>query len=878
MSSLGFSEVGGISFNEFALGGGKFFVSAKNGSKANHVYIFNYTDGFVLNHDYYSSDCYSGKMIFLPGAGFGIGNNSGRYTFYKIFAGEDDFGCDKPVNLAEGSIVKGFAYDYMAEGGKYLFVKAGGNLTKIDFFVNEFGFRYQFKDKKLGYGVAENFNTLKYADRLYLPADRNYSFMIYPEGGPGFPVSIELNNLAHGNNISLGNAENRTITSVSQALYLNLSNLNLTTEIVSLSGYSFIDDSAEFENYTIIAYLLEAGNMVFLGGMMPQNMGQRTESRFSDVFNITTGFYNMSLPAAVYGADILLVSTAKKDSKWYAGFRTITLNYGESAPQLNFSLYRMLGEEGILESRMGTDTVNTSLFAFNILSNGTSVTNVHAEIKVDYSNFVGSNVSFSWMADSGESSKLKIPLLNKSVSIKVFSPQYPPIKKSVKIGELQEASSNISLETLSIKKPNGDEMQNVSFRNFRYKSDGSCSVPYPSEQPGANGCLPDGVGQGQGPPNPFSWVISGGKYDLEMRMTLNNITVHYVNVDLLASQPPNAMFDENANRSTSGSLMNEAWRFGSMGPNIYDYVLIGVPYNASALNESSVFKVNITKFHDEDWAPVWEQGKNSTDALSGTEYEDYKSEGYYAYINGSAVFCNESDTNLTSGLCYKDTTRNMLWFKIPHFSGIEPNIVGDAIVVSSGDDDGNDNTGGSSGGGAGGAGTNASYWTSTYDETDKDLSSVEINKVLSSKQRIKLNVNNQIHYVGVISLTSTSATINVSSTPQQAVLNIGESKKFDLDNDAYYDLLVKLNSIVSNKANLTITGLHEAVSTSGGSGTTSSEGQQPGSSVSQNAGAGETGSKIGEEEKEAVKIPIWLIILAVLVIIGLVIFFIRRKK
>ena len=859
LTSQNFAIIGGISYNEFLGPEGRIFVSAQNSSGKNHVYIYNSSNLTMPLHDWYVPGCYVGKMLFSgSGGGFGIGNNSGRYTLYKIFIREDDFSCDNPLNLTEGLIIKGFAEDPFEE--KYYIVNDSREVINIDFFTNEFGFKYQFKDKKLGYSVEESFNELKYTSRAYLPADRNYSFMIYPQGGPAFPVSIELNNLAHGNNISLGTTENRTITSINQSLYLNLSNLNLTTGMVQLSGYSLFNESAGFDNYAIIAYLLEAGNMVFSKGMMPQNMGQKTGQNINDVFNKTSGFYNMTLPAAIYGADILLFATAKKDGKWYGGFRTISLTYGESPGQLNITLYPMVGNEAILESQFMEfgEPANTSLLMFNFTeancsSDECGVTNVHSEISVDYSEFNGSNVTFSWMADSGNENTIKIPLLNDSVNIKIFSPQYPPIKRTVSVGDIQEGIYNIPLEELKAKKPNGDEISGVQFRNFKYKDDGSCSVPWPNETPGDNGCLPDGVGNGGGPVNPFTWVISGGKYDLEMRMNTTNITVHYVNVDLLASQPPDARFDDSGNKTTSGSLMQEAWRFGSTGPNIYDYVIIGVPYNASAINESSEMKINITKFHDENWQPVWEQGEG-LDELNGTEYEDYKEDLYVEYINGSAVLCNESDENLTSGVCYKDTAHNMLWFKIPHFSGIEPTIVGQAITTTTSNESEENNNGG-------GGGTLIQRWTKEVIITNNDLITGKT-IALKKNERAKFNITNEEHYVGIINITNTTVTIEVASNPQNVTLSLGETKKFNFNNDDYYDLSVTLISINSSYANISIKAINEKITTT----------QQP---------TNETTPTTGETEKEALfKLDkkIYSIIAVIILVIIIILISVSRKK
>ena len=63
--------------------------------------------------------------------------------------------------------------------------------------------------------------------------------------------------------------------------------------------------------------------------------------------------------------------------------------------------------------------------------------------------------------------------------------------------------------------------------------------------------------------------------------------------------------------------------------------------------------------------------------------------------------------------------------------------------------------------------------------------------------------------MGIVELTETRATINVSSTPQQKNISIGEEWKVDVNDNEIYDLLVRLNSIRENKANITITSISE---------------------------------------------------------------------
>jgi hypothetical protein len=77
--------------------------------------------------------------------------------------------------------------------------------------------------------------------------------------------------------------------------------------------------------------------------------------------------------------------------------------------------------------------------------------------------------------------------------------------------------------------------------------------------------------------------------------------------------------------------------------------------------------------------------------------------------------------------------------------------------------------------------------------------------------RIRVRFNNSNHYVGVVDLTDTKATINVSSTPQQAVFYIGDSKKFDINDDGKYDIYVKLNDIKYSRASITVKLIDEEI-------------------------------------------------------------------
>ena len=199
--------------------------------------------------------------------------------------------------------------------------------------------------------------------------------------------------------------------------------------------------------------------------------------------------------------------------------------------------------------------------------------------------------------------------------------------------------------------------------------------------------------------------------------------------------------------------------------------------------------------------------------------------------------------------------------EIPHFSAVGPSVTGTAPASST------STTTTSTGGGSVSSG-----WIRTYIEDKKDLSvlgSVNIN--LGSKERVRLLVGNETHYVGVVGLTTTTATINVSSTKaQQAALKAGEEAKFDITGDDYYDILVKLNKITGLKANFTISSINEKVSGVTTTGT--------GENVAANATAPTTNVPITSPgEKSNVGTIIFIVILIIL-IVGAIIWFVMRNK
>jgi len=124
-------------------------------------------------------------------------------------------------------------------------------------------------------------------------------------------------------------------------------------------------------------------------------------------------------------------------------------------------------------------------------------------------------------------------------------------------------------------------------------------------------------------------------------------------------------------------------------------------------------------------------------------------------------------------------------------------------------------SGGGSGGGGGGSssgGTTGEDWDVTHTASAQQFDE-GFTKVLGAKHRVSLVVEGENHHVGVKSLTDSSATIEVSSIPQEATLLVGDERKFDVTGNGFYDVLVKLGEISYGTASITMTSISEEVTT-----------------------------------------------------------------
>ena len=101
-------------------------------------------------------------------------------------------------------------------------------------------------------------------------------------------------------------------------------------------------------------------------------------------------------------------------------------------------------------------------------------------------------------------------------------------------------------------------------------------------------------------------------------------------------------------------------------------------------------------------------------------------------------------------------------------------------------------------------------WINTYgiDTAPLELGYTDF---LGLNEAFEVIVADGNHWIGVVSITSSKAKINVSSKPQQVELEIGDEAKFDVDGDNQSDLRVKLNNIQAGLVNLTVWSIEQVV-------------------------------------------------------------------
>lgn len=150
---------------------------------------------------------------------------------------------------------------------------------------------------------------------------------------------------------------------------------------------------------------------------------------------------------------------------------------------------------------------------------------------------------------------------------------------------------------------------------------------------------------------------------------------------------------------------------------------------------------------------------------------------------------------------------------------------------------------------------NPPIWIGTFAEDKIEFSELgSVTKSLANKYRIRIKIDGEQHYVGVLEINEDNVRIEVASTPQEAKLEIGDEKSFEVNGDNTYDVKVKLNGIANNKASITVSYTEEII------------GEEP----------TDSDNFIGGDENNI--LPYLMILIGVIVIISLILFYIFRSR
>ena len=639
-----------------------------------------------------------------------------------------------------GQSLPSFPYQIFSELSNisiYLKQAATINITVINSTGDFIAFGYNVKDTKLGYEIAQGPQTSSAGDVIYVPKDRNYSILIYSQMDSGdhfVPTMFEWNNFSQTEDETFGvntsyNATTRTLSK----------QFNVTQAFARISGYVNGSDNGveSWDNFTIIPYIVGASNLIFANsGTLPYNVSAWNGGE-SDFYNYTNGFYNITLPysPAETVRYILFAAgynTSISTTTYLGNYANITIT--GDIDNFNFTMYGLLGtvDNITLTDALGgaSRAVYTNKLPFELRNSTGSVISSftgHIETKVDYSNY--GSTSFTFMNDiTSNTGTYSMALLNETgiVEANIYSNDYAPKRHSTNISAAHLAvNSNITMKAFQ---PGGegipgqDAIAQSSINMNLYTSNSTCDVPNPDSK-----CQLTGQGTLDAF-NPIKYLIGGG--DISFRMGKDAVQVHYIKTDMLASGPPDALFEDNAGVTGSGDSFSAALKFGSNGPTIYDAVLLSMPYSEAAgagLDDSEEVNFSMSIFYDDDWNVIWNTSTNGTNgsALAGNYSHYLTAQNDWETLMSNNTCTTGTLTSSTelnaSNPCYLDATNNRIWIRIPYFSGTSPAILGSTIAAaaSSSSSSSSSSSGGSGGSGGGAALQLAgSYAKQVWDSVD----------------------------------------------------------------------------------------------------------------------------------------------------------------
>lgn len=635
-----------------------------------------------------------------PSTGMGGG---GQGLFYRIAAYEyNDSSHNYAINTSRvlPSLPASELKNFLGTPEFYLIPAISFNVTAEGRIYNPWpptwgskDFSLNVKDQDLGYSVKE-FDTKASYHTFSVPKGRNYSFSIYPDNA--YPMSIRFNNITGWCEDSIGNREwnifggkagvNSSCMAYNGTYLVNIT-VNTTSSAKNLTG-NFTGITGALDSMSIVAYTMETRDVVFESWALPYNIGyERNWTQYNDTYNLTEHNFSVALPATMANSYLMLRAYAYNASSgvYYMGTNfTNASNQNLNVTDMNFTMEplingtaRSISARNVSDGWNETVVANTTAVTFRLINESglhSPLSTLSVFVEITRERWDGTE--YKTMID-GQNGMFNLSLVNGS-SIKkltIYTQQYAPISTPVSAEILNGTftGSNMFFDAT-----NNTGICNITMRQFgqfdplnennpiqmnMYLSNDSCNIPNPPQ----SYALFD-ADQGESEFSPLNAILKG---DINMMITAGKATVYYINVDLLASGPPDAAFTDEGDEAEFSSL----WKFGSQGPEIYDYVLIGVNYTGMPFENDDVISLDFPYLYDIEFNEIWNRSKghgvteiNEWENLS--DYTDYLNSPYEAYLNGTGVFCDPNDPTLSNGIAYNDVQNTTIWMKIPHFSGL----------------------------------------------------------------------------------------------------------------------------------------------------------------------------------------------------------------
>jgi len=520
-------------------------------------------------------------------------------------------------------------------------------------------FQYQIKDNALGYPVKDKFLTYSESLITHLPANRNYSLILYFNGT--MPLQYEINNITDYTNNHLD-------------LEFNVSDVS-----VKVSGNIFLDGeigiNPDLDFIDFAAFILEPGNVISSYTDLPYDMGTWFFDR--DEIDEASGEYDITLIHPGYDLDIMMIFVGRDDGsdEDFIAYQNVTIGGNGNITGLNVTMYTNIGstdhliqlDDEINEGYQNVTPLGTNFSLINYT--GGIIEEAFIEATVDLYSKIGMDVK--WVITENDidydTGTFTIPVMEDTpISIQIFSSEYAPKKFKINVDDLaDEDDETLSPIPLNLTEFNPVALDAGSSTIYidMLKNTAECSLP----DYDVNECSLLESNESLAEFNPFKLVIGGADMNFVIGNSESGMEIMYKNVDLLASGPPDVLFDSNSEDDQTGDVLEELWSFGSNGPEIYSGVLIKVPFNSSF--DATTMNFSLPLLYNEDFEVIWNTSVNSSSSLP-EDFNDFPTE----ILDGED--CSVSDK---SANCFVNITNYEVWIKIPHFTGVESQFEGQEI-------------------------------------------------------------------------------------------------------------------------------------------------------------------------------------------------------